>query len=112
MMTTYLRTTDRIGRATMSSRRAKVRGPAGASAARRAASDRVFVYWAVGSGLLVFLALILTLVISGKLRSLTAAVDRQTGAIDSLSARVRALETDQSAAGRMATSQRRSPIAP
>jgi hypothetical protein len=52
----------------------------------------MFVYWAVSCCLLVFLALILALVVSGKLRFLTSAVDRQTAEIETLAARVRDLE--------------------
>jgi hypothetical protein len=72
-------------------------------AARRAVADRLFIYWAVGSCLLVLLALILALVVSGKMRALTAAIDRQSGEIEALSARVAALEADAPATTRPAT---------
>jgi hypothetical protein len=107
---TCLRTTGLIGCAMMSSH--PVRAFAGGRFARRAAAERMVVYWAVGSCLLVFLALILALVISGKLRSLTTVVDRQTEAIESLSARVRDLETRPSPASQATTTERASPNAP
>jgi hypothetical protein len=90
MTTICCPTTGPIDRETMTSRGT---GPRRLfSTAHRASADRLFVYWAVGSCLLVFLALILALVVSGKLRSLTVAVDRHSGEIESLAARVRELE--------------------
>lgn len=53
----------------------------------------MFVYWAVGSCLLVFLVVIVSLVMSGKLRAVTAVVDRQTTELEALSGRVRELES-------------------
>ena len=94
--------TDPIGRVAMISGNSVAHRPNTTTFARRAAADRVFIYWAVSSCLLVFLALILALVVSGKLRAMTAAVDRQSGEIESLAARVRVLEQSALATSRPA----------
>ena len=101
MTSTCRSTIGLIDRVTMISGRRWLGRPL-RSAPRRASADRVFVYWAVGSCLLVFLALILALVVSGKLRALTAAIDQQSGQIDSLAARVRDLEARPAPASRPA----------